>query len=97
MLGIKKTYDAETGILLNVVAKNDCDFDYHVAFDHGTESLTYLREGFVSFGTQYKDNPVHCRECKLKTIYEIYKNCNDEKPMFIAEVSGEGIFINENN
>lgn len=96
MLGIRKTYDAETGILLNVVAKNDCDFDYHVAFDHGAESMTYLSEGFASFGTEYKDNPIHCRKAKVRIVYEIYKNCNDEIPMFVAEVSGEGVSINEN-
>lgn len=97
MLGIKKTYDAETGILLNVAAMNDCNFDYHSAFDVGAESLTYLNEGFASFGTKYKDNPVHCRKAKLRIVYEIYKNCNDEIPMFVAEVSGEGVSINENS
>ena len=96
MLGIRKTYDAETGLLLNVEAKNDCNFDYHSSFDGGAESMTLLREGFASFGTQYKDNPIHCRGRKERIVYEIYKNCNDEKPMFVAEVSGVGVYINEN-
>lgn len=96
MLGIRKTYDAETGVLKQIAAKNDCNFDYHCAFKNGGELPPHLWEGFASLGMEYKDNPVHCREKNIRVVFEIYKSCNDEKPMFVVEITGDGVVINEN-
>lgn len=88
MLGTVKEY--RNGKLVSVVAKNDCDFDYSAEYETDDKS-DFWREGYASLGTVYKYNPVHCRERGTTVKITVYKNCNEDNPMFIVYIDGNGI------
>ena len=93
MLGIIKTCDRKTGDIKSVIAKNDCDFDFHEA-DERLEGIE--REGYASLGTVYKYNPIHCRKYDEVCYISIYRNCNEKNTMFFVAITGDGItFLDE--
>lgn len=92
MVGIVKTYDEETNELLNVYVKNDCGFDFHKGKN---EQGDWLSRGYASLGTIGKHTPVECEKYGRIIVIHVYKNCNDEKPLFNVQITKDDIYIIE--
>ena len=96
MLGIIKEYNNVTNELINVIALNDCNFDYRSPYDSLDEDDRYS-EGYASLGTTYKYNPKDCRRYSRYVHIEVYKNCNDGNTLFDVYIYPDSIEIQEGN
>ena len=82
MLVIIEGYKKETGKLQFVYAMNDCNFGFNeLGVMVANDTRGYTTEA--------------CKERQMFYEFRVYKNCNDEKPLYRVLLSESGVLLRE--